>query len=66
MSTSVREKPNAEPLPGSSGASILINGRYVPPPSDKDGKLWVRTSVLVQRDPRSLYELWQDIENAPA
>ena len=62
----LNEKPNAEELPVSSGASVMLNGRYLPPPEDKDGKLWVRTSALVQADAKRLYEMWHDVENAPA
>src|SRR5436305_1386175 len=61
----LNEKPSAEELPVSSGASAMLNGRYLPPPEDKDGKLWVRTSALVQSDPKRLYEIWRDVENAP-
>jgi len=66
MSSALQEKPNAEELPVSSAASILLHGRYLPPPEDKDGKIWVRTTALIQVDPKSLYEMWHDIENAPA
>jgi uncharacterized membrane protein len=38
----------------------------MPPPADKDGKLWVRTSALVQADAKTLYEMWHDVEKAPA
>jgi uncharacterized membrane protein len=62
----LREKPNAEELPVSTGASTMLNGRYLPPPEDKDGKLWVRTSALVQADAKQLYEMWHEVENAPA
>jgi uncharacterized membrane protein len=65
MSTALTEKPNAEALPRSSGASIVLNGRYMPPPEDKDGKIWVRTSANVQASPHDLYSLWRDVENAP-
>jgi uncharacterized membrane protein len=65
MSIPLTEKPNAEPLPQSSSASTILNGRYLPPPEDKDGKLWVRTSALVQKDAQSLYALWRDVESAP-
>jgi hypothetical protein len=30
------------------GASVVQGGRYLPPPEDKDGKVWVRTSAIVQ------------------
>jgi uncharacterized membrane protein len=59
------EKPSAEPVPQASGASIILNGRYLPPPEDKDGKLWVRTSALIQKDPQALYAMWRDVESAP-
>jgi uncharacterized membrane protein len=42
-----------------------VSGRYIPPPEDKDGKTWVRTSALVQADPESLYRMWSDLENVP-
>ncbi|HEY1767424.1 MAG TPA: SRPBCC family protein [Terracidiphilus sp.] len=58
-------KPNAEPLPRSSGASILLDGRYCPPPEDSDGKLWVRTTALIQGEARELYSIWRNVEVAP-
>ena len=66
MSEALLEKPNAEVLPKMAGASALLNGHYAPPPEDKDGKVWARSSALVQGDAQSLYRLWRDIENAPA
>ena len=48
-----------------SGASIIIDGHYAPPPEDKDGKIWARTSALVQRTPEDLYSMWRAIENVP-
>jgi uncharacterized membrane protein len=66
MFTALQEKPNAEELPVSSAASVLLNGHYLAPPEDKDGKLWVRTTALIQGEPKTLYEMWHDIENAPA
>lgn len=65
MSNSFAEKPNAEPLPTSGRAGVLLNGRYLPPPEDKEGKIWVRTSTIVQADPEELYSLWRDVESAP-
>jgi uncharacterized membrane protein len=59
------EKPAAEVLPSSSGASALLNAHYAPPPKDEDGKRWVRTSVLVQAAAQELYSLWRDIERVP-
>lgn len=60
------ERPNAETLPIQSGAASLLNGHYAPPPEDKDGKTWVRTSAIIQAEPQRLYELWRDVEAAPA
>ena len=65
MSDALREKPNAEAIPLSSSAAIIIEGRYFPPPQDKDGKIWVRTTALVAADAGRLYKLWHDVENAP-
>ena len=48
-----------------ANAGITLNGRYMPPPEDKDGKRWVRHTALVQAEPQELYELWRDIEQAP-
>jgi uncharacterized membrane protein len=62
---SLQEKPNAEPLPRSASAGVMLNGRYMPPPVDADGKLWVRTSALIQSTPEELYQLWRNIEAAP-
>jgi uncharacterized membrane protein len=65
MSDTLKEKPKAERPPLSSSAGIIIDGRYMSPPQDKDGKIWVRTTALVRAEPERLYRLWRDIENAP-
>jgi uncharacterized membrane protein len=65
MSSALQEKPGADDLPKVSGASILLDGRYLPPPADKDGKQWVRTTALVQADAELLYEMWSDLESIP-
>ena len=65
MSSALSERPSAEALPVSSGAAVLQDGHYLPPPEDKDGKQWVRTTALVQRTPHELYNLWRATENAP-
>jgi uncharacterized membrane protein len=65
MTSPLSEKHNEESLLANSAASVILNGRYLPPPVDKDGKEWVRTSALVQSDPMSLYKLWHDIESTP-
>ena len=44
---------------------MIINGHYAPPPEDKDGKLWIRSSMLIQSEPRAAYQLWRDVEKAP-
>jgi uncharacterized membrane protein len=46
-------------------AGTMLNGRYMAPPEDKDGKLWVRTSALVQASSNDLYAMWHDVESAP-
>jgi uncharacterized membrane protein len=43
----------------------VVEGRYIPPPQDKDGKVWVRTTALVQAEPERLYQMWRSVENAP-
>ncbi|HEX4285423.1 MAG TPA: SRPBCC family protein [Terracidiphilus sp.] len=65
MSEALTEKPNEDAPARSTGASIIINGHYAPPPEDKDGKLWVSTSANVQASPEDLYALWRNVENAP-
>ncbi len=65
MSNALNEKPNAEPLPAAASAGVTVNGKYLPPPEDKDGKIWVRTSALIQAGADNLYQLWRDIKNAP-
>jgi len=65
MSHALREKPYAEQLPVTGAAAMILDGRYLPPPEDKDGKLWVRTSALIQATPDGLYAMWRDVEAAP-
>jgi uncharacterized membrane protein len=65
MERALTEKPQAEALPRSGAAGIILEGHYAPPPADKDGKQWVRTSALVLRSPDELYSLWRDTEKAP-
>lgn len=60
------EVPNADSLPNVSGAAALIDGHYAPPPADKDGKVWVRTSVIIQAHAKKLYAMWHDLEAIPA
>jgi uncharacterized membrane protein len=65
MPNSFTEKPNAEAIPESGSAGMILNGRYLPPPEDKDDKRWVRTSALIQASSEDLYWKWRDIESAP-
>jgi uncharacterized membrane protein len=65
MANVLKEKPEYEELPQMASAGAIVNGRYVPPPVDKDGKIWVRTSALIQADADELYALWRDLEFIP-
>ena len=62
MPDSLNEKPNAAPLPESGSAGMILNGRYLAPPEDKDGRRWVRTSALMQASAEDLYRRWRDVE----
>jgi uncharacterized membrane protein len=61
----LNEKPSAEELPKLGSVGMMLNGRYLAPPEDKDGKIWVRTSALVQASPEDLYAMWHDVASAP-
>jgi uncharacterized membrane protein len=50
---------------GYRGAAVTLDGRYLPPPEDKDGKVWVRTSAIIQADADQLYSMWRDVEAVP-
>ena len=65
MPQALKEKPHAEEVPMTGAAGMILDGRYLSPPEDKDGKLWVRTSTLIQAMPQDLYELWRNVELAP-
>lgn len=65
MSKALNGKPIAEPLPAAATAGVILNSRYLPPPTDKDGKMWVRTSALIHADGEELYRMWLDVETAP-
>ena len=71
-SIGVREDPEEKPMSEvetapnvEANAGITLNGRYMPPPEDRDGKRWVRTTALVQAEPNELYKIWRDVEQAP-
>lgn len=65
MPDALKEAPKAEPLPRIGSAGVIENGRYVPPPVDKEGQTWVRTSALVQASVQECYQLWRDHASAP-
>lgn len=65
MVDALKAAPNAETLPSVTGAGVIENRRYMPPPSDKDGKTWVRTSALIQGNPADLHSLWRNHAAAP-
>src|ERR1700710_416650 len=64
MSIALTEKPNELP-PRAGSAGVILDGHYAPPPEDKDGKLWVRTSALILASPEQLYKIWRDVEAIP-
>jgi uncharacterized membrane protein len=63
MERAMNTKHQAENSEAGSVGTI-VNGHYAPPPTDKDGKQWVRTSALVLRSPEELYSLWRDVAKA--
>lgn len=65
MANALHEKPNAETLSSSGPAGMILDGRYVPPPADRDGRTWVRTTALIQAEPQTLYKMWRNVESAP-
>jgi hypothetical protein len=44
------------------GATVTQNGRYLAPPEDKDGKVWVRTGATTLAEAETLYARWHDVE----
>jgi uncharacterized membrane protein len=66
MSEKLREKPHAEEVPQTAGPGIIREGRYMPPPVEDDGKMWVRRTMLIKGEPRDLYNLWRNVEAAPS
>jgi uncharacterized membrane protein len=47
-------------------AAVSLDGRYLPPPEDEDGKLWVRTSAIIQAEADDLYSLWRNLDRVPS
>lgn len=66
MTRFLNKGAEADLVPQMASAGVILNGRYLPPPTDADGKLWVRTSTLVHADPQDLYERWRNLESVPA
>jgi uncharacterized membrane protein len=65
MANAIKEATKTgEPL-SERTAGVLLDGRYMAPPEDKDGKIWARATALVQGTPEELYALWRDVESAP-
>jgi len=65
MSEPLNESPKAEELPTLGSAGVMLEGRYLPPPEDKDGKIWIRTSTRVEASADELYAIWRDVQSAP-
>lgn len=65
MMNPLSEKPSAVDVPDHGAVSATLHGRYLPPPEDADGKIWVRTSALVNSEPETLFQLWRDLESVP-
>lgn len=65
MADVLKETPKAEPALSESNAGVVLNGHYMAPPQDKDGKVWARATARVQASPQELYALWHDLERVP-
>lgn len=65
MADLMRETPNAVDWPSESNAGVVLDGHYMAPPRDKDGKTWVRATALVHGSPAKLFALWRNLESIP-
>lgn len=65
MPDPVKQTPARETLPRVASAAVMENGRYLPPPQDGDGQVWVRTSALIQANADDCYGLWRNHAAAP-
>jgi uncharacterized membrane protein len=65
MADAIKEATTTDEPLSERTAGVVLNGRYMAPPEDKDGKIWARAAALVQGTPEELYALWRDIESAP-
>ena len=41
MTNPLKERPQFEELPKAATSPVIENGRYLPPPEDKDGKIYI-------------------------
>jgi uncharacterized membrane protein len=65
MADALKESPKSATPPSERSAGVILNGRYLAPSKDGDGKIWARATALVQASSHKLYALWRDIESAP-
>lgn len=65
MAATDEKNSHLNPAHEMESVGAVLNGRYLPPPADKDGKLWIRTSALIHASPQKLYERWRDLQNVP-
>lgn len=65
MADVLKEAPKVEPALNESSAGVVLNGHYMAPPPDKNGKVWARATARVQASPQELYALWHDLERVP-
>jgi uncharacterized membrane protein len=65
MADALKESPKAETPLSEISAGVTLNGRYMAPPKDGDGKIWSRATALVQASSDELYTLWRNVESAP-
>ena len=62
----ILKKNNVGTVPQMASAGVILDGKYLPPPTDGDGKLWVRTNALIHAGQYELYERWRNLERVPA
>jgi uncharacterized membrane protein len=62
---SISNQANLQNEPRYRSAAVTLDGRYLAPPQDDDGKLWVRTSAIIQADAMKLYGMWTDLDLVP-
>ena len=65
MTDLLKDAPKAEPGLSEGSAGMILEGHYMAPPQDRNGKVWARATALVQASPQELYNLWHDLERIP-